>query len=213
MAKSRIINRPVSPALPQATVEYQRQYQDQLNNVLRIYFNQLDNATNAITSDLAGGSLLYFPHGAFVSTTSQTMPTADSARLISFPDTLAGTEIIGMSVVNGNRVLFEYAGAYQISVNLHVRSTSAADKDVTVWLRKNGVDIPNSARRETLRGVGSSIIEYTLSVELAALSYIEVVWAANNSNVELTATAANAPYPAVPSAIVNIEQKSNVLLE
>jgi hypothetical protein len=31
-----------SPALPIAPVEYSRTYQDQLNNVLRLYFAQLD---------------------------------------------------------------------------------------------------------------------------------------------------------------------------
>jgi len=31
------------PALPQATDEYSRAYQDQLNNVLRLYFNRVQN--------------------------------------------------------------------------------------------------------------------------------------------------------------------------
>ena len=33
-----------SPNLPIAPVDYSQQYQDQLNNVLRLYFSQLDNA-------------------------------------------------------------------------------------------------------------------------------------------------------------------------
>jgi len=33
-----------SPNLPIAPVDYSQQYQDQLNNVLRLYFAQLDNA-------------------------------------------------------------------------------------------------------------------------------------------------------------------------
>lgn len=33
-----------SPALPVAPLEYSRGYQDQLNNILRLYFSQLDNA-------------------------------------------------------------------------------------------------------------------------------------------------------------------------
>jgi len=37
------INRAASPRLPVATPEYNRQYQDQLNNILRLYFNQIDN--------------------------------------------------------------------------------------------------------------------------------------------------------------------------
>jgi hypothetical protein len=34
------------PSLPLAPDEYQRQYQDQLNNVLRLFFTQLSNPGN-----------------------------------------------------------------------------------------------------------------------------------------------------------------------
>jgi len=40
------------PNLPLAPVEYDRRYQDQLNNVLRLYFNQTNTA-----GPLAGASL------------------------------------------------------------------------------------------------------------------------------------------------------------
>jgi hypothetical protein len=32
-----------APNLPLAPAEYERRYQDQLNNILRLYFNQLSN--------------------------------------------------------------------------------------------------------------------------------------------------------------------------
>jgi hypothetical protein len=34
------------PSLPLAPQEYERRYQDQLNNVLRLFFNQLSNPGN-----------------------------------------------------------------------------------------------------------------------------------------------------------------------
>jgi len=34
------------PNLPLAPFEYERRYQDQLNNILRLYFNQLSNPGN-----------------------------------------------------------------------------------------------------------------------------------------------------------------------
>jgi hypothetical protein len=37
------LSKTVAPRLPSATTQYDRQYQDQLNNILRLYFNQLDN--------------------------------------------------------------------------------------------------------------------------------------------------------------------------
>ena len=39
------------PALPQAPEEYLRQYQDQLNNVLRLYFNRLQNVLNQLNAN------------------------------------------------------------------------------------------------------------------------------------------------------------------
>jgi hypothetical protein len=52
-------NLPLSPATPD------RVYLDQLNNVLRLYFNRLDNAFDTLLNSTTGGSLLQFPNGAF----------------------------------------------------------------------------------------------------------------------------------------------------
>jgi hypothetical protein len=40
----------VSPQLPNATVEYDQNYINQLNNVLRLYFNQIDSAVNRLST-------------------------------------------------------------------------------------------------------------------------------------------------------------------
>jgi len=40
---SNTLTRTRSPSLPIATTEYSRHYQDQLNNVLRLYFATIDN--------------------------------------------------------------------------------------------------------------------------------------------------------------------------
>lgn len=39
------------PALPQATEQYDRVYQDQLNNVLRLYFNRLNTIIGQLDSN------------------------------------------------------------------------------------------------------------------------------------------------------------------
>ena len=59
-----IIKNPAVPNLPLAPVGYERQYQDQLNNALRLYFNQLNNL-NSILVGSTGGAFLQFPNGAF----------------------------------------------------------------------------------------------------------------------------------------------------
>ena len=57
---TRIIN-PAAPNLPLGTEQYDRRYQDQYSNVLRLYFNQLRNALGELFRD-EGGRFLSFPH-------------------------------------------------------------------------------------------------------------------------------------------------------
>ena len=44
---------PAAPNLPLATPEYESRYQDQLNNVLRLYFNRLENAQQQVIGQVA----------------------------------------------------------------------------------------------------------------------------------------------------------------
>lgn len=63
-----------SPTLPLAPVQYHQQYQDQLNNILRLYFNQVDTLISQLRlGENAAGIRL--PYGAF-SCYSQTTLTA-----------------------------------------------------------------------------------------------------------------------------------------
>jgi len=45
---------PAPPNLPVAPVKYNQQYQDQIANVLRLYFVQLNNFTNAVITPPSG---------------------------------------------------------------------------------------------------------------------------------------------------------------
>jgi hypothetical protein len=46
-----------APALPQAVLEYSAAYQDQLNNVLRLYFNRLNSIVNTQNAVYTVGTL------------------------------------------------------------------------------------------------------------------------------------------------------------
>ena len=45
------INQVASPNLPLSPFEYDRQYTDQVNNVLRLYFNRVDAILNQLKTD------------------------------------------------------------------------------------------------------------------------------------------------------------------
>ena len=64
MATSNRIINPAPPSLPLGTDQYERRYQDQFANILRLYFNQLQNALTELFSGV-GGKYVAFPYGAF----------------------------------------------------------------------------------------------------------------------------------------------------
>jgi len=72
------LNQVAAPNLPLATEMYSRQYQDQLNNILRLYFNRLDSILDQFKVNVGGidGTGVRFPYGAF-SCFSQTSLTAN----------------------------------------------------------------------------------------------------------------------------------------
>lgn len=48
------VNGPQAPALPVAPIAFERRYHDQLNNILRLYFNQLDDALDVALGPVRG---------------------------------------------------------------------------------------------------------------------------------------------------------------
>ena len=101
----RIIN-PAPPNLPLGPDTYDRRYQDQFANVLRLYFNQLKNALGELFS-AQGGQYLQFPNGAFfqdgVTTLTNSISNVSTANIVvgSTADFVlpAGGIIIGSEII------------------------------------------------------------------------------------------------------------------
>ena len=68
------IQNPVSPNIPIAPVEYSQSYQDQFSNILRLYFNLVNNNLNGLVlpsipsspAGLRSGSIWYDPSNSNV---------------------------------------------------------------------------------------------------------------------------------------------------
>ena len=83
---------PKAPNLPIGPVEYEQRYQDQFSNVLRLYFNQLDNVMQSLLgSGEGGGRYIRFPYGSFyqdgTTTLSVAIPNGTSTAAISVGST------------------------------------------------------------------------------------------------------------------------------
>lgn len=81
-----------APALPLAPREYSSQYQNQLNNILRLYFSQLDNP-GAIA-----GSTQRTPPSTVIAALNFSQINQNNQRTVSFPteaDVTAGSLMVG----------------------------------------------------------------------------------------------------------------------
>jgi hypothetical protein len=179
---------PAAPNLPLATEEYSRKYTDQLNNVLRLYFNQLNNFNQLFTTN-TGGSLLQFPHGAFSSDQDQST-TANTATLM----TLNTTDFSNGGVtINSSKITTEIPGTYNLQFSTQFQNTDNQIQDISIWLRQNGVDIPGStgfvsipARKSASAGEEAhEIIGWNYYVQMQANDYIEIYWSTTLATVTI----------------------------
>jgi hypothetical protein len=93
-----------------------------------------------------------------------------------------------------------------ISHSTQFANSAAADYTSTIWLRKNGTNIANSASIITIPklGDGGSADHSTTWFEtVTAGQYIEVMFLVSNVAVTADATVAGAIAPAIPSILVS----------
>jgi hypothetical protein len=143
-------------------------------------------------------------YGSFDSTVDQTLGAINTATAVTLSTTLSSN---GITLSSGSRLNVASAGFYQVDVVLQLTSGSSSAKNVYFWLRKNGTNVAESTRAVTVNINGGFIpiaLNYTIS--LAAADYVEVYWAADDTNVTLDALAASAFAPAAPSVLINMNQ-------
>jgi hypothetical protein len=145
-------------------------------------------------------------YGEFTKTDSQTPAAINTAYALTFTNTE-----IASGVSRGtptSRIIVAQAGFYTIATSVQVTSTNASQKSIWVWLRKNGTtDFPNSARTaSTALNNGYIVLALNEVASLIAGDYIEVMYAADDTNISISTVAATAFAPAAPAAILAVTQ-------
>lgn len=101
----------------------------------------------------------------------------------------------------------EESGYYSLSAILSLTSTNSSAKAFYVWLRKNGVDVPLSARRQSVSGNGTyQSMVYRTTLSLAKGDYFQIMYAASDTTILIESPPATAFCPAVPSATLLVTQ-------
>jgi hypothetical protein len=205
MATTIIANRyrpVVAPRLPSAPVEYNAQYQEQFMNILRLYFNQLDNLTGTLIGD-NGGRFLRLPYGSFSDSTTQTAAATGTAYAVTF-NTTEYSNGVAVSTPT-SRILITDPGYYNFQFSLQLDKSSGATGHTYIWPRINGTNVPRSASEVAIQGAAAeNIAAWNFVLEMQAGQYFELMWSVDDTNVQIKAVAAAAPVPAIPSAILTV---------
>ena len=185
------LNRVTAPNLPYAPNEWNRQFHDQYSNVLRLYFNQLDNIIGQLRtgSGSIDGSGLRFPYGAFSSDQDQTT-TSNTATLMTLNTTDFSNSV---SLVTGSKITAATAGIYNLQFSTQFQNTDNQIQDISIWLKQNGTDIPGStgfvsipARKSASAGEEAhEIIGWNYYISMNAGDYVQIYWSATLNSVSI----------------------------
>ena len=207
------LNPTKAPLLPLAPVQYDQRFGTDLNNALRLYFNQLDNL-NLNAFGTRGGRFLNFPYAAIQRTTDKSF-TANTATQITFDqnDYLNGCENDG---TDGIRVA--NAGIYNYQFSTQFRNSDSQIHSAWIWLRVNGVDVAGTGSKfdviSSHGGVDGFVIgAANFYVDLQAGDTVEMWAAASNTAVTFDATGAStSPFamPAIPSVVATLSFVSSL---
>jgi len=197
---SKVTN-PALPVTPKGTAI--SGYLDDLNNILRLFFNGLSNSVNLLTGEY-GGRFVSNPNAVFYSTVDQTAASTGTAYALQFENTYLG-EAISIEGTPKTRITPTYSGVYNFQVSAELFSNSASSKVVDLWIRRSGVDIGNTAKEHIISGSGGiDDFNYNFSIDVSAGQYIEMMWATDDTDAIINYQAASSPRPAIPSTVVTV---------
>ena len=72
-------------------------------------------------------------------------------------------------------------------------------------MKKNGVDVPNSASEIAVQGTASeAIAAWNFVVSASANDYYELMWSSTDDHIQIKARTASGVVPAIPSIILTV---------
>jgi len=199
VTSENIITEFTAPNLPLAPKDYSPRYHEQQNNVLRLYFNQINNLVRQLTASV-DTSGLSAPYGAFSDFTSQTT-TANTATLMALSVTDFSNDV---TLATSSKITVANAGIYNLQFSVQIQSLDNAPQDVYIWLKQNGTDITGSTGRVGLparKNPGDpfhDIKGWNYFLSMNANDYVQIYWSTTDVDVTIQTYAASGT-PTKPS--------------
>lgn len=156
-----------------------------------------------------GRSVPILHYGAFSDTTLQAVASINTAYAMTFntTDTANGVSIGSPT----SRIVVDNQGVYNVQFSAQLDKTSGAAATIYIWLRKNGVNVPNTASKVVIQGTAAELVAaWNFVIQLEPTNYVELMWASDDTNVVLLAASATSVWPAIPSVICTVTQVNNL---
>ena len=147
-------------------------------------------------------------YGSFYDTATQTIAVNETkAMLLRVTDSEATN---GISVVNNSQVTVTRNGVYNIQFSAQLTKTDSGIDTVYIWLRRNGVDVPDTTTGVRLSGGGDKqVAAWNFVVSVPSGGNLQLMWRSTTSaTAQIVYEAPTANYPAIPSLITTIQQIS-----
>jgi hypothetical protein len=204
---NHLLNQVAPPALPLAREQYDRPYQDQLNNILRLYFVQFASTLNSLVGD-TGGRFLQTPYAAIQRTTDKTF-TANTATQITFDQ---NDYLNGCTNDGTDGITVEYSGLYNYQFSVQLKNADSQAHTAWIWLRKNTTDVLGTASQVSVPSKHGSTDGHVIAaanfyVNLVAGDYVALYAAVDNVLVSMQAYPVQTspfPMPAIPSVVATL---------
>jgi hypothetical protein len=170
-----------------------------------------------ITANLSGSTSFNTStgsYGSFYDTTTQTNPVANIPRSMSFNNTdiTNGVSISGSTSPFNTYIKTQNAGVYNIQFSAQIDKTDGGNDEVVIWLRKNGIDLTDTATTLTLQNNNDKqIAAWNWFVTSAANDYYQIIWLSADVDLRLLAEPISGTHPGIPSVISTVNRVDQFL--
>ena len=197
------LDNPQPPNLPYAPPQWSPQYQEQFNNVLRLYFNRLSHVTQYLLGP-NGGQYVDCPNGLFFNTAAQNFAAINTGYPVVFNATYL-SNAVKLQTGSTSKIEVSIGGIYNFQYSGQVKTTSSSDKNLYLWIARNGVDIGYSTHAWTFHDNNHyAEISWNFNIDLDIGEYIELQIASDSIDIRLDAEAATSPHPGIPSSVMAV---------
>lgn len=139
------------------------------------------------------------PYARFSDTTTQVAAAINTPYAVTFNTTDISREFTRGTPTS--RIIAEVSGLYLYNFTLQISSSSASKKEMWIWARKNGVDVPNSASRISITGNDEyKVVGWGFEISMMDGDYFELMWAVSDTTVSVVVPPQPSFCPTIPSS-------------